>query len=128
VIQNKFPKICAIYFLQVTEAAEADLHNVSNLLGIKGVILPTTIMSYHNNQGIHVIQLDFRNLPLNNLKIVRPAKSINDEDVEQGVHKLKNFFINKAMSISHWNLHGALKVVVELNLYGSVIYQGFRMR
>ena len=59
--------------------------------------------------------------------MVGPAKCMNDEDVDQGVHKLKNFFIDKAMSISHWNLHGALKVVVELNLYGSVIYQGFRM-
>ena len=66
-------------------------------------------------------------MPHNNLKMVGPAKCMNDEDVEQGVHKLKNFFIDKAMSISHWNLHGALKVVVELNLYGSVIYQGFRM-
>jgi hypothetical protein len=31
------------------------------------------------------------------------------------------------MSVGHWNMHGALKVVIELNLYGSVINKGLRM-
>jgi hypothetical protein len=32
------------------------------------------------------------------------------------------------MSIGYWNVHGALKVIVELNFYSSVIKQGRRMR
>ena len=31
------------------------------------------------------------------------------------------------MSISHWNKHWMLEVVVELNLDASIVYEGFRM-
>jgi hypothetical protein len=72
--------------------------------------------------------LDFINLLLNNFFIIGPAKCMNDEDVEQGVHEFKYFFIDKPMSVGHWNMHLALKIVIELNIYGSIIDQGLRMR
>ena len=72
--------------------------------------------------------LDLRNLLLNFFLIIGPAKCMNDEDVEQGIHEFKYFFINKAMSICYWNMHGALKIIIELNIYGAIIDQGLRMR
>ena len=32
------------------------------------------------------------------------------------------------MGIGYWNVHGALKVIIELNIYATVINQGIRMR
>jgi hypothetical protein len=78
-------------------------------------------MRYDKYQRIIDMLFDIRNLLLNNFLMIGPAKCMNDEDVEQGIHEFKNFFIDKAMSIRYRNMHGALKVIIELNIYGSII-------
>ena len=75
-----------MYIQQFTVAAQGDFHKVSILVASKGVIPSISIMSYHKYQWILDNLLDFRNLLLNNLQILIPAKCMNDEYVEQGVH------------------------------------------
>ena len=82
-------------------------------------------MNYQENEGILCLLVNFSDLLLNDCLVLCPNEGVNHEDVENLVDTFKDFFFDQAMSISHWDKHWMLKVVVELDLYAAIVDQGF---
>ena len=68
--------------------------------------------------------VNFSDLLLNDCLVLCPNEGMDHEDVEHLVDSFKNFFIDQAMSISHWDKHWMLEVVVKLDLYAAIVDQG----
>ena len=82
-------------------------------------------MDYQENERFLYHLMNFKKLVLNNFLMFCPNEEVDQEDVEHRVDTLKNAFFNQAMSISHWNKHRMLEIVVKLDLNAAIVDQGF---